>query len=210
MNRDQILEVITHLLDDEVGDLEARIDQAVARKPVPPFLPPPIWTAGRHPGTTVVRHCNGLFMARRDTDAEPPHEDWLPLVVGVAGLDLRWTGDRTMAMRARLSDGTQYETIRTLAIPIVRGYWSADADYEEGDRVFRYGEFHALQASRGIEPGIAGSDDHWLKVGGKSVKDRRAFALSDDGELTESGHVIGSFKPLIAELLDDLVARHTR
>jgi hypothetical protein len=131
--------------------------------------------------------------------------------VGVAGLDLRWEGERTVALRAMLSDGTSYEMIRTLAVPIVRGYWSADSGYEEGDRVFRFGEFHALQASKGIEPGSAGSEEHWLKVSGKNAKpEKRVFALSCEGELTESGHVIGSFKQLISEVLDDLLRKHSR
>jgi hypothetical protein len=110
-----------------------------------------------------------------------------------------------------LSDGTSYEMIRTLAVPIVRGYWLVDTAYEPGDRVFRFGEFHALRASRNIEPGSAGSEGSRLKVGGKSAKpDKRAFALTPEGELTESGHVIGSFKPLISEVLDGLLEKHSR
>ena len=129
----------------------------------------------------------------------------------MAGLDLRFEGERTVALRAMLSDGTSYEMIRKLAVPIVRGYWSADADYEAGDRVFRFGEYHALVPSKGIEPGSAGSEEHWLKVGGRNARpEKRAFALSDDGELTESGHVIGSFKPLIVSVLDDLLGKHSR
>jgi hypothetical protein len=94
-------------------------------------------------------------------------------------------------------------------VPIVRGYWSADTAYEPGDRVFRFGEFHALQASKSVEPGRAGSEEHWLKVGGKNAKpEKRAFALTDEGELMESGHVIGSFKPMIAEVLDELLTKH--
>src|SRR5262249_1203993 len=144
-------------------------------------------------------------------EGEPGKDDgWLPLLVGLAGLDLRWEGERTVALRAMLSDGTSYEMTRTLAVPIVRGYWSPDMDYELGDRVFRFGEFHALQASKGIEPGGAGSEEHWLKVGGKNAKPgKRAFALTREGELMESGHVIGSFKPLIAEVLDDLLVKHS-
>ena len=85
-----------------------------------------------------------------------------------------------------LSDGASYEMIRTLAVPIVRGYWSVEAEYETADRVFRYGEWHALQASRGIEHGTPGSEEHWLKVGGKNAKpEKRAFALTREGELTE-------------------------
>jgi hypothetical protein len=128
----------------------------------------------------------------------------------LAGLDLRWEGERTVALRAMLSDGTSYEMVRTLAVPIVRGYWSPDTEYEPGDRVFRFGEWHALQASKGIEPGSPGSEPHWLKVGGKNAKhEKRAFALTKEGELTESGHVIGSFKPMIAEVLDDLLAKYS-
>ena len=69
-----------------------------------------------------------------------------------------------------LSDGTSYEMMRKLAVPIVRGYWSADADYEAGDRVFRFGEYHALVPSKGIEPGSRRREETWLKVGGRNAR----------------------------------------
>ena len=215
MTRDQILAIVSTVVTEELisvkAELMGHVDRAVAAKPLPPFVPPPVWTEGRHGAGVAVRHRNGLFLARRDTEGEPgKHDAWLPLLVGVAGLDLRWEGDRTVALRATLSDGTSYEMIRTLAVPIVRGYWSPDVDYELGDRVFRFGEFHALQASKSVEPGGAGSEEHWLKVGGKNAKpEKRAFALTNNGELMESGHVIGSLKPMIAEVLDGLLAKHS-
>jgi hypothetical protein len=216
MTRDEILIIVSTVVAEELvgvkAELTSHVDRAVAAKPVPPFVPPPVWTEGRHGAGVTVRHRNGLFLARRDTAGEPGRDEaWLPLLVGLAGLDMRWEGERTVALRAMLSDGTTYEMIRTLAVPIVRGYWSPDVDYQLGDRVFRFGEFHALRASKGIEPGSAGSEETWLKVGGKNAKpEKRAFALTREGELMESGHVIGSFKPLIAEVLDDLLAKHSR
>jgi hypothetical protein len=217
MTRDEIIKLITDVVGDSVSvvrdDLELRIDRAVAAKPLPPFLPPPVWTEGTHAASAVVRHSNGIFMARRDTTSEPPGEDWLPMVVGVAGLDLRWTGERTLAMRARLSDGRHYEMIRTLAVPLVRGIWSPDTEYEEGDRVFRFGEYHALAPSKAIEPGTPEGDAVWLKVGGNSKNQKReplALALDEEGTLTESGRPIGSLKPLITDTLDRLLAKHTK
>lgn len=216
MTRDEILAVVSTVVADELvgikAELNAQVERAVAAKALPPFVPPPVWTEGRHGAGVTVRHRNGLFAARRDTEGEPGRDDaWLPVLVGLAGLDLRWQGERTVALRAMLSDGTSYEMVRTFALPIVRGYWSADADYEAGDRVFRFGEYHALVPSKGIEPGSAGAEETWLKVGGRNAKpEKRAFALSEDGELTESGHVIGSFKPLIVSVLDDLLGKHSR
>jgi hypothetical protein len=215
MTRDQILAIVSTIVAEELAGVKAElmgyVERAVAAKPLPPFVPPPVWTEGRHGAGVTVRHRNGLFLARRDTEGEPGKDDaWLPLLVGMAGLDLRWEGERTIALRAMLSDGTSCEIIRTIAVPIVRGYWSADVGYEPGDRVFRFGEFHALQASRGIEPGSAGSEERWLKVGGKNAKpEKRAFVLTREGELMESGHVIGSFKPLISEVLEDLLGKHS-
>src|SRR5262249_29854740 len=158
--RDQILAIVSTVVAEELvsvkAELMSHVDRAVAAKPLPPFVPPPIWTEGRHGAGVMVRHRNGLFLARRDTEGEPGRaEACLPLLIGLAGLDLRWEGERTVALRAVLSDGTSYEMIRTLAVPIVRGYWSADTAYESGDRVFRFGEFHALQASKSVEPGRA-------------------------------------------------------
>ena len=214
MTRDQILAIVTEVLAGEIAlmrdELETRIDRRVDAKPVPPFVPPPVWTAGRHGAGVSVRHRNGLFMARRDTEDEPGRGDgaWLPLVVGLAGLDLRWTGERQLAVRAALSDGTTYELLHQIAVPIVRGYWSAEADYDVGDRVFRFGEFHALQASRGVEPGASGSEETWLKVGGKNSRAMLPLAIDDEGEISEGGRVIGSIKPLVARLLDELITRH--
>jgi hypothetical protein len=216
MTREEILAIVSTVVAEELvgvkAELTTHIERAVAAKPLPPFVPPPVWTEGRHGAGVTVRHRNGLFLARRDTDGEPGKDDgWLPLLVGVAGLDLHWEGERTVALRAMLSDGTIYEMIRKLAVPIVRGYWSADADYDAGDRVFRFGEYHALVPSKGVEPGSAGAEETWLKVGGRNARpEKRAFALSDDGELTESGHVIGSFKPLIVSVLDNLLGKHSR
>jgi len=206
MTREQIIELITQVIGDEITLMRADVERLVAQKPLPPFLPPPSWAAGRHGASSVVRHCNGLFMARRDTDSEPPHEDWLPLVVGVAGVVLGMD-ERTLTLRTRLSDGSSHLLERTLAVPLMRGVWSAEADYDEGDRVLCRGEWHALGPSRGVEPGSEGSDVSWLKVGGKA-RPSLNLALDEDGTMTESGHAIGSIKPLVRELLADLVTKH--
>ena len=214
MTRDEILSIVTEVLSGELSllrdELETRVDRRVDAKPVPPFVPPPVWTAGRHGAGVSVRHRNGLFMARRDTEDEPGRGDgaWLPLVVGLAGLDMRWSGERQLTVRAALSDGTTYELQHHIAVPIVRGYWSPQAEYEIGDRVFRFGEFHALAANRGVEPGSTGNDDTWLKVGGKNARAMLPLAIDDEGEITEGGRVMGSIKPLIARLLDELITRH--
>lgn len=214
MNRDQLLALVTEVLAGELSllrdDLEARIDRRVDTKALPPFVPPPAWTEGRHGAGVSVRHRNGLFVARRDTETEPGRDDgaWLPLVVGIAGLDLRWTGERDVAFRASLSDGTHYELMRHIPVPIVRGYWLAEVDYEIGDRVFRWGEFHALEPSRGVEPGTPGSESKWLKVGGKNARAMLPLTIDDEGEISEGGRVLGSIKPLVARLLDELIKRH--
>lgn len=182
-------------------DFEAHIDRRIAEKPLPPFVPPMPWTPGRHGAGAVVRHRNGVFSARRDTEREPgTDEAWLPILVGLAGIDLRWEGERTVALRAMLSDGTSYEMIRTLAVPIVRGYWSAEAEYEPGDRVFRFGEWHAVQSSRAIDPTSPAADGIWLKVSGKQARGL-AFTLDDEGTFFEGGRAAGSLKPLIEKLL---------
>jgi hypothetical protein len=214
MNRDEMLALVSDVLAGELtilrDELETRIDRRVDGKALPPFVPPKAWTEGRHGAGVSVRHRNGLFVARRDTETEPGRDDgaWLPLVVGIAGLDLRWTGERDVAFRAALSDGTVYELTRHIPVPIVRGYWSADADYDIGDRVFRFGEFHAQQPSKGVEPGTPGSETAWLKVGGKNARSTLALSIDDEGEISEGGRVVGSIKPLVARLLDELVKRH--
>jgi hypothetical protein len=208
MTRAEIIELITRVVGDELTLLRADVERLVALKPVPPFVPPQPWQAERlYTAGLVVRHRNGLFSARRDTLDEPPTDAWLPLIVGVASVEMEMDGDRTVVVRSLLSDGQCVEAIHHVALPIVRGNWNAEADYSEGDRVFCHGEWHALAPSRGVEPGS--SDATWLKVGGR-IRKPLALALDADGTMTEAGHAIGSIKPLVRDLLADLVAKHAR
>jgi hypothetical protein len=183
------------------------IERNIRDKPIPPFTPPTPWTPARYGAGVTVRHRNGMFYARRDTDEEPGTADaWLPLLVGVAGIDMRWNGERALVLAVELSDGRVVETERELAMPIVRGYWDAETIYAPGDRVFRYGEWHACAPSQGIDPTADGGEQAWVKVAGKAVR-TVSFKLDDDGTMYESGHAIGSVKPVIVETLERLVPR---
>jgi hypothetical protein len=190
------------------ADLEARIERLIAAKPVPPFTPPPIWTEGRHHSAGVtVRWRNGLFYARRDTEGEPGvDEAWLPLLVGLAGFDMRWVDDHKFVCMATLSDGRLIETEREIAVPIVRGYWNAEHTYLPGDRVFRYGEHSALKMSMGVDPTGAEAEGTWEKVGGKYAR-ALSFAVDAEGTITENGREIGTLKPMVKKLFDDLTGR---
>jgi hypothetical protein len=210
MTPDEIREVVVEAMAEEFArlraDLESRLDRLVAAKAIPPFLPPPVWTEGRHGAGHVVRAFNGLFMARRDTESMPgDDESWLPLLVGVAGFDMKWESDRELTLWVRLSDGKEVKSCRKFDVPLVRGHWSADDTYEKGDRVFRGGEWHAQKENTGIEPGT--DESAWLKVGGKHQR-ALLFALSRDGVLSVEGREVGSIKPLVADLLSDLAGPH--
>jgi hypothetical protein len=213
MTRDEADALIADLMAEHFdrlrGELETRIAREIAAKPLPAFVPPPVWVEGkRFAGGSTVRWRNGLFFAQRDSEGEPGVDDaWLPLVVGLAGFDMRWLDDRTFACDAVLSDGRIIETRRDFAVPIVRGYWNAETTYLPGDRVFRYGEWHATAMSLGIDP-TTDAEQHWEKVGGKYARAALALALDDEGTLTESGRAIGTFKPLIEAVLDRLLAKH--
>jgi hypothetical protein len=191
------------------ADLDARIERLIAAKPIPPFNPPPVWTEGRHGAGSVVRAHNGIFYAKRDTTDKPGDSDgaWLPLVVGVAGFDLRWLDDRRLVCFVRLSDGTIIETERKLPVPIVRGNWDAATPYDTGDRVFRFGEFCAIEPSTGIDPTAPGAESHWLKVGGKYAR-ALALAFDDDGNITENGRTLGNLTPIVVRSLDAAIERY--
>lgn len=207
MNRTEIIELITQVVGDELSLMRADVERLVALKPLPPFVPPQPWQAERlHPAGIVVRHRNGIFSARRDTTDEPPGDAWLPLLVGIAAVELAMADDRTIAMRGLLSDGERFELVHKIAVPLLRGVWSAEIEYEAGDRVLNKGEWQALQPSKGVEPGSEGSDAQWLKVGGKPRGGNGPqFALDEDGNMTEGGRAVGSIKPLVRSLLVDLV-----
>jgi hypothetical protein len=193
------------------ADLEALIERAIAAKPLPPFLPPPVWTEGKHGAGSVVRAHGGLFCARRDTTAQPLMDDdgsWLPLVVGLAGFDMRWVDDHKFVCMAHLSDGRLVEAEREIAVPIVRGYWSAETNYMPGDRVFRYGEHSAVKMSMGIDPTSAEAEGVWEKVGGKYAR-ALTWALDEASlMLSENGRDVGSIRPGLLSVVEEALARH--
>ena len=210
MTPDEIRETVVEAMAEEFArlraDLESHVERLVAAKAIPPFLPPPVWTEGRHGAGHVVRAFNGLFMARRDTEAMPgDDESWLPILVGVAGFDMKWESDRELTLSVRLSDGREVKSQRKFDVPIVRGYWTIESDYAAGDRVFRGGEWHAQKDNVGVEPGT--DESVWLKIGGKHQR-ALSLALSRDGVLSADGREIGSIKPLVADLLSDLASPH--
>lgn len=217
MTRDQIETLVADLLADGLtavrADLESLLARQIADKAVPPFVPPPPWTEGRHGAGHVVRHRNGLFMARHDTDTEPADAAWLPLLVGLAGFNIEWVDDRTLVIRCELSDGHAIERSHEFAVPLVRGEWEADQDYRPGDRVLFVavdslghvrGEYQALSANRGVQPTEKAT---WLKVRGTREK-ALDLLLNRDGVMSANGRAIGSIKPMVADLLAGLVREH--
>lgn len=214
MKREEIDALVADVMAEHFarlrGDLEALIERAIAAKPIPPFLPPPIWTEGKHGAGSVVRAHGGIFYARRDTVDEPGNNNgaWLPLVVGLAGFDMRWLDDHRFVCMARLSDGRVVNTEREIAVPIVRGYWNAETNYLPGDRVFRYGEHSAVKMSMGVDPTSAEAEGTWEKVGGKYARPL-TWALDEaTGMLTENGRDVGSVKTLFARVVDEALAKH--
>jgi hypothetical protein len=204
MNSEELNAFLAELLGEHLEKFRAEIERMVAAIALPPFMPPPVWMAGRHAAGATVRHRNGLFTARRDTSDEPPTEAWLPVLVGIATVGVEWPSDRRMVMRIELSDGTMVETEREFLMPIARGFWKAEETYNEGDRVLRFGDWQAAKASIGIDPNTAANDGHWLKVTGKQHREV-SFKLDDDGRMFENGHQIGSIKPMVAQLLGSLI-----
>lgn len=196
--------LVAELLGEHLVAFRAELERMVAAKPLPPFVPPPVWVAGRHPAGVVVRHRNGLFYSRRDSDDEPPSDAWLPLLVGIAGVAFQWADDRTMVLKVELSDGDVIETERDFAIPISRGFWKDGDAYRIGDRVQRFGDWEAAKPSTGIDPRTEANAGHWIKVTGKQAR-ALSLKLDDDGTMYESGHAIGTIKPMVAELFGRLV-----
>jgi len=212
MTREEMDDLMADVMGDHfarlAADLELRLERAIASRPLPPFVPPAMWSEGkRYAAGSSVRWRNGIFFAQRDSEGEPGHDDaWLPLVVGLAGFEMHWSGDRTFCARAVLSDGRAVEIEREVALPIVRGYWNAETTYLPGDRVFRHGEWNATAMSLGVDPTSPDTEGRWEKVGGRYAR-ALALAVDDDGTVSESGKPIGSIKPLVQGLLEKLLAQ---
>jgi hypothetical protein len=213
MTRDELDALVADVMAEHFArlrdDLAAHIDRVIASKPLPSFVPPPMWSEGRHGAGATVRWRNGLFSARRDTEGEPGQDEaWLPLLVGLAGFDMRWVDDHKFRLTAELSDGRVVETEREIAVPIVRGYWNAETNYMPGDRVFRYGEHSAITMSMGCDPNGSEAEGVWEKVGGKYTR-QPAWSLDEaTGVLSENGNHIGSIKPLFATVVAEALAKH--
>lgn len=204
IERADIEATVADILAEQLQTFHATVERMVAAKPVPPFVPPPIWVPGRHGAGLSVRHRNGLFFALRDNEAEPPSDAWLPLVVGIASVGFKWADERTMILSVELSDGHCVETERAFVLPFARGFWNAQLTYREGDRVVRFGDWQAAKESAGIDPNTEANDGHWIKVTGKQHR-QLSLKLDKDGTLFENGEAIGSIKPLVAALLRELV-----
>lgn len=215
ITRDEILAIVGEAMGGEFErmqtELESKLAGLVAAKPLPPFVPPMPWDyrGTLHPAGLVVRHRNGLFMARRDTTDQPPSEAWLPLLVGLASVAVDWPDDRTLAIRLELSDGTVVEHRKEFAVPIVRGFWEPERTYRPGDRVIHKGEFEATTESIGIDPQSDEGCKTWLKVSSAKLKPLD-LVLSKDGDMQHGGHVIGTIKPLVADLFKALVAERQK
>ena len=157
-----------------------------------------------------MRAHGGIFYARRDTDGHPGDDDgaWLPLVVGLAGFDMRWVDDHKFVCMARLSDGRLVETEREIAVPIVRGYWNAETTYLPGDRVFRYGEHSAVKMSLGVDPTSTEAEGTWEKVGGKYARPLTWVLDEKSLVLSENGRDVGSIRPGLLSVVEEALAKH--
>lgn len=206
MKREDLDAFIADVLAEHLEKFKLDIQRMVSAIALPPFLPPPMWAEGRHSAGSVVRHRNGLFSARRDTADEPPTEAWLPVLVGIASVDIKWPDDRRMVLQVELSDGNTIETEREFNVPIARGFWNAEQKYRIGDRVLRFGEWQAIKDHVGIDPHPGDNSEYWVRVAGKQARGV-SFRLDNDGKMYESEHVIGDIRPVVHDVLAALVPR---
>src|ERR1044072_3226398 len=96
MKTDDLDALLADIIAEHFARLRVDIERMIDAKALPPFVPPGVWTEGRHAAGVVVRHNNGLFSARRDTNDEPPSDAWLPLLVGIASVALDWSDERRL------------------------------------------------------------------------------------------------------------------
>jgi len=205
-----LAEVLAEHLAAMRAELIELVGKAIAAKPLPPFVPPPAWAEGKHyAASCCVRHRGGLFYALRDTEDQPPSDAWVPLIVGLSGIDLRWLDDGHKFMAfAQLSDGRVIEHQCEIAVPIVRGYWNAETLYYPGDRVFRYGEHHCIKQCMSIDPTAPDGGEHWEKVGGKHARPVTFQLDEETGELSENGRSVGNVRKVFEKVVAVALAKH--
>ena len=114
----------------------------------------------RYPLGTWARHAGGLWRASRDTDAmgeqDPVAAGWLPMVDGIAGVEILQHDERSFSLKVQLSSGAEQRHGFKLASMIYRGVYSEAQEYDTGDAVTDDNQtWVAVQPSKGVRPGTS-------------------------------------------------------
>jgi hypothetical protein len=140
-----------------------------------------LWLRG-----ACVTHRGGMWQAKCPTAAEPGDaaNEWRCLAVGVSNIFFEQSTEnpRKAVLTITLSNLDVIERSVALQIPLHKGKWEADDDYEVNDEVASDGcTWRARTASKGVEPG---KSDAWVLVAKKG-------RTGPQGERGERGPVGG-------------------
>ena len=114
----------------------------------------------RYPLGTWTRHAGGVWRAIRDTDPlgeqDPVAAGWVPMIEGIAGVEIQQLDERSFALQVRLSSGSVQQHAFKLASMIYRGVYLDTQEYDVGDNVTDDNQtWVAVQPSKGVRPGTS-------------------------------------------------------
>jgi hypothetical protein len=104
-------------------------------------------------GTWAI-HDGGLWRAHSNTIGQ---RGWECAVRGISSLESEWLNDRTLAIKATLSDGTQSVIERQFPVVIDRGVFKESETYYPGDGVTWGGSWWLCQVETQDKPGASDS-----------------------------------------------------
>lgn len=147
---------------------------------------PMIEPARMYPPRTYVCHAGGVVQSLRETKGADYPNGWRTIINGISDSEFNRSSEREFIFSLRMTNGNEIQYPFRFNLPLYRGIWENDRQYEEGDQVTWAGaQWHCWKNTRET-PGKNGDWQLAVKQGppGKEGKQGRQ---GDKGERGEQG-----------------------
>lgn len=113
-----------------------------------------------YPRGTYAQHDGGVFKASRTTDpiegVEPHRAGWDVVLRGVSGVEVEQLDDSTIAVKTKMTGGTDHIAKFSIPTMIYKGVWSA-GEYQKGSTVTWGGSVWHCNEATDTKPGEGGA-----------------------------------------------------